>query len=292
VRAPQHHPLGWGLVLAGAGLAALLWWPHGAPPPAPTQAQAAITPAHVPAAPAPASSALPGAPRPATIEAANLPTGSLAGTDADGDWGPVDARGQLLPSHALRRRLDHHLSRVGELPLSDLRAGVQRQALAERGAHVAQQVMAVFDRYTALQQHAWTTTANPQQPSTWRAALQERQTVRRTHLGAAWAQAFYADEEAELAQWIAHHDSGLPLPAGPPLTAPLHPQAAAREAALQAQWRVWDERVSAARQTLDRLAQAPELSAPQRAQAREAALQRAFPDPHEQLRARALLGVN
>lgn len=287
MRAPQHHPLGWGLVLAGAGLAALLWWPHGRPPPAPAPAQA---PSATPAAPT--SSLPPGTPAPVTTtEAAKLPTGSLAGTDADGDWGPVDARGQLLPSHALRRRLDHHLSRVGELPLSDLRAGVQRQALAERGAHVAQQVMAVFDRYTALQQHAWTTTANPQQPSTWRAALQERQTVRRTQLGAAWAQAFYADEEAELAQWIAHHDSGLPLPARPTLTAPLHPQAAAREAALQAQWRAWDERLSATRQALERLAHAPELSAPQRAQAREAALQRAFPDPHEQLRARALLGV-
>lgn len=204
----------------------------------------------------------------------------------------MDGRGQLLPSYALRQRLDHHLSRVGELPLADLRAEVQRQGTAERGASVARQVMALFDRFITLQQHAWTTAAHPQQPATWRAALQERQTVRRAHLGAAWAQAFYADEEAELAQWIAHHESGLPPPTGPMPTAPLHPQAAAREVVLQAQWRAWHERLSAARQSLDRLAQAPELSAPQRAQAREAELKQTFPDPHERLRARALLELD
>ncbi len=287
MRAPLHHPLGWGLALAVAGLVALLWRPHEALLPASNPALA--LPAATTAAPdRPTASK----PKPVTGAVASLPTGSLAGTEPDGDWGPVDAQGRLLPSHALRRRLDHHLSRVGELPLSDLRAGVEHQALTERGAGVAQQVMAVFDRYTALQQHAWTTSANPQQPGTWRAALQERQTVRRAHLGAAWAQAFYAEEEAVLAQWIAHHDSGLPRPIDPTPSPPLHPQAAAREAALQAQWQAWEARLSATRQVLDRLTQAPELSAPQRAQAREAELQRAFPDPREQLRARALLGVD
>ena len=97
-------------------------------------------------------------------------------------------------------------------------------------------------------------------------------------------------QERELQASLAALDRGdTPAPATTLAPPPPHPDAAAREAALAAQWRDWDERLTAARAQWQRLQQAPELSALQRQEAMDRYLRGAF-NAGEQARAWALLG--
>jgi lipase chaperone LimK len=207
----------------------------------------------------------------------------------DGDWA-WPGQGGLRPGAGLRRRFDHLLSRQGELPLAALQAELARLARAELPPPVADEVLALWTRYLALQQHPWRTHVHPRRPETWRPALAERQQVRRQHLGPAWAAAFYADEERELSATIVALESGQPAPATPEPTPPLHPQATEREAAVQADWQAWERRLAEARTELARVQAAPELSAPQRQAAAERLIAERFQGT-EAVRARALLGL-
>jgi lipase chaperone LimK len=233
----------------------------------------------------------------------SLASTSLAGTQPDGSW-TLNAQGQLLPSRAVRQRFDYYLSLIGELPLADLRALLlqdARQSLKEPALGAA---MALWDKYVQLQQHAWKHAVDLRQPSTWSAALSERQIVRREKLGADVAQAFYAEEDSALQAMIARVNSGQSVGMGvgagagqaaaadaqqvnPPS---LHPQAQEREAQWQAQWQAWEARLAAARRQIQAYSQAPELSAQQRSQAIESYLSQQFQGA-ELIRARSLLSL-
>ena len=111
-------------------------------------------------------------------------------------------------------------------------------------------------------------------------------------LGADVAYAFYAQEEAQLQQMVMQVNTALQGQGSsmePVHTAVLHPQAAEREAAVQAQWQQWEQRLQAARSHIQVVSSAPELSEPQRQQAIAQYLSAQF-NGTDLLRAKALLG--
>jgi len=219
------------------------------------------------------------------------PQGSLAGAALDGDWG-LDAQGRLQPSRALRWRFDHILSQVGERDTQAMRA--QLQALLQ-GVKVApgslEALLTLWDRYLELQQWRWQVVVDLQRPETWRAALAERQRVRWQLLGPAWAQAFFAEEDRALLSSIEAREAGRQPEPEAIANAPRPlPNAAEREAALQEQWRVWDQRLAASRKVLAQIATAPELSPLQRQQAVQRHMASSY-SSSERLRAEAVLGL-
>lgn len=225
-------------------------------------------------------------PRPIGADVPDLRQTSLAGTQPDGDWS-VGANGQLLPSHALRRRFDYYLTLVGEVPLDSLRALVLQQASAELREPALGAVMALWDRYVALQQTPWKHAVDLRRRDTWAQALAERSQGRRAALGDDWAQAFYGEEERELAATIT--GQAAPAPPSPGIGAPTpHPQATEREAAITAQWQQWEQRLAQARESVQALAADPNLSPAQRAEQADQLLARQF-EGSELVRARSLL---
>jgi lipase chaperone LimK len=235
-----------------------------------------------------------------------LEHGSLRDSALDGDWGRW-AEGQLLPSRSLRQRFDYLLTALGEADVAQLRHWIEQDVTAQMSADAARQVLAVWDRYIALQQHRFRHQPKVADPSTWQAALGERSQIRQQLLGRDWAQAFYAEEEANLAQHLEQRTAAAPLRSEPEAAtllaaAPgadaqqLHaqrvqqfgPEAADRLHAEDQAWADWERRLGAARQAIEALAAAPELSAPQRQQAQEQQLAQHFSGT-ELTRARALL---
>jgi lipase chaperone LimK len=231
------------------------------------------------------------APNAATINTDEPPKpNSLANTETDGDWS-IGPNGLPQPSIALRRRFDYFLLLQGEVDLSAVAAQIRKQVLTAHGAAAAQQIMVLWESYLRLQQHAWTTQVNMQSRETWAPALAERTAVRRQLLGAAWAEAFYADEENALRQMIAQANSGLPTTTVAQAAAPQPlPDAAQRTAAHEAQWQQWEQRLDAARSRVAQLQSAPELSEPQRQEAISTYINQQF-SGGELLRARALLRI-
>lgn len=217
---------------------------------------------------------------------------SLRGAALDGTWGELDAQGSLKPALALRRRFDQLLTLQGETTLEQIAAFADHAARAALGADGARQVMDVWRRYLELLRYEFRTRVDLRDRNSWAAALAERQPVRRNLLGADWAAAFYAEEEAQLQTAIA-----APAPQAEATTganaagidvAALPPDARQRLADEQAAWAGWEKRLASARQEWTRLQAAAELSAPQRAAAIEQWLQPRF-DAGEQRRVRALL---
>jgi lipase chaperone LimK len=150
----------------------------------------------------------------------------------------------------------------------------------------------VWQRYLRLQQYRWQSQVELQNPQTWAAALFERRTVRREILGAAWAHAFYGEEERALEAEIAALNAGvLPGKTVVKATDPVQlalPDAAQRVAAVDAEWQAWEGRLSAARTQVGDIARARHLSEPQRQQAINDYINANF-DERERLRVRALL---
>lgn len=284
-------------IVAGAGLVAavalVLWW--AVPSPVPVEAPPTATdtrPVHAgmtnPFGTTPGPGAGAGNPSGARVgtDVPDLRQTSLAGTSADGDWA-VGADSRLTPSHTLRRRFDYYLTLVGEVPLDSLRALVVQQAAAELREPALSAVMALWDRYVALQQTPWKHAVDLRRRDTWAAALAERSQGRRAALGAEWAEAFYADEERELAAMIAGQP-GSPAATGATGAPPAHPQAAEREAAVTAQWQQWEQRLAAARQQLQTLNTDATLTPAQRAERADQLLAAQFTGT-ELTRARGLL---
>lgn len=243
--------------------------------------------------------------------------GSLRHARPDGSWG-IGPTGELLPSMALRRRFDQWLTTIGEINIAQISAMLKLQATQDLGTAGAEQVMAVWQRYLKLQRQRWKTSLDGRDMTGWDAALAERQQVRRDVLGIAWAEAFYAEEEAALRQHMAGQQAraGLPgqvagisqpalstLPALSQAPAPgadarlLHQQRTAAFGAEAAQrlqeedeaQATWARKLAQARTELARLEAAPELSPLQKQQAIDAWLDGQF-QGGERLRARALLG--
>jgi lipase chaperone LimK len=245
-------------------------------------------------------------------------SGSLRGSDLDGDWGEwvADAAGaqQLQPSLSLRRRFDYLLTALGEVTAPDLRQWMAQEIGTELGSAAAQQVLAVWDRYVALQQASFKSQVNPNDAATWQPSLAERAAVRRQILGEEWAKAFYADEERDFVAFTGQLSTqraagtavpgdaqmALLMPAAPTADAAqlqaqrvqqLGVEGAERLRGEEAQWADWERRLAAARMRLQEIAAAPELSALQRAQAQAAYLAQNFAGA-ELVRVRALLGVD
>jgi lipase chaperone LimK len=234
--------------------------------------------------------ALPSPANAAEFQQAHLLASSLFNTQADGDWS-IGANGQAQPSRALRRRFDYLLLQQGEVALDSVANQMRQQVQKAHGAVAAQQIMALWDNYLLLQQHAWTTHVNMQHPDTWANTLAERRTVRRQILGLAWADAFYGDEENELRQMIAQTNSGMPVSSTVQAHAPTAlPDAAQRTAEHEAQWQQWDQRLATARSRVQQLRSAPELSDPQRQEAISTYLHQQFTGA-ELLRVKALLKI-
>jgi lipase chaperone LimK len=218
------------------------------------------------------------------------PASSLANTQTDGEWS-IGANGQPQPSRALRRRFDYLLLQQGEVSLDSVAQQIRQQVQIAHGAATAQKIMALWDSYLRLQQHAWTVQVNMQRPATWTSALAERSTVRRQLLGPAWADAFYRDEENELKQMIAQASSDLPAAAAVQAYTPIPlPDAAQRNAEHEAQWQHWEHRLDAARIRVQELRSAPELSEPQRQEAIQIYVHQQF-NAGELLRVKALLKI-
>ena len=289
-----------GLALVGGALLAA-WWPtpdatRVPPPAAPASHKEAG--ALVPQAAAEAAASAP-------LAAWRREQSSLRGTELDGDWA-LDAQGRLQPSLALRRRFDHLLLlRDGEASTATLTHVIQEEVQAAAGPAAAAQVLHIWQRYLGLLDTRFATRVDLVRPETWGPALAERQRARRDQLGLAWAQAFYADEEAEL-QALINQQAGTQARGNTPLAAAtpasgvtvLGPQGPARAAlsaeqrerldALDAEQARWAERLGQARREIDALRNAAHLSVPQRREAVDAWLAQHF-DAREQLRIRGLL---
>ena len=231
--------------------------------------------------------------------------GSLRGTDLDGDWGTW-AGDRLQPGLSLRRRFDYLLTGVGEVEPTELRHWIEQQLTLERGIDAARQVLDVWDRYLSLQQRRFESAWKPDDPSSWAGVMAERSKVRRDLLGAPWAQAFYADEERDFAALAARRSapSADAAPASPTLLTPdaarqtpelqaaraaqFGAEGAERLRAEDAAWARWEQQIADARAALQAIARRPELSEPQREQARLDELARRFSGPELQ-RAHAIL---
>ncbi len=232
---------------------------------------------------------------------------SLRGTSLDGDWGEIGPQG-LRPSLALRQRFDQLMTTLGEVNATELRAMVQSLAERDLGADAAQ-VMAVWDRYVALINAPLTSRPDLSDPQQWLQVLREQQAQRRQLLGAEWATAFFADDEAQLQATVERLAESRSSPQAAPVAhwhAPpagvsaeqwrsqreqaLGPEAAARLAVVDAEEAAWTQRLETARQTQATLLSRAELSAPQRQQELQRWLD-AHIKPQEHIRIKALLGV-
>ncbi len=125
--------------------------------------------------------------------ATNAKPGSLRGTEFDGEV-RFAADGSVIPDAGLRRLFDHVLSTMGETDLAGVR-NLLRSYLQSRFDTVrTERVLAVFDRYVAYQRALLEA---PGARSTDPAArLAEAKRLRRSLLGDAMAEGFFAEEEA------------------------------------------------------------------------------------------------
>ena len=278
------------LVIVALGCAAVaVWWvdPFATPTPTTQASNAAAPAADIPSISASQPSAGSQAPHPQGQAMATwlAQEGPLRGSSMDGSWS-VNAQGQLVPDIALRRRFDYFLQLLGQQPIERISALVQTQAEQALSPAAARDVMQLWHRYLELQQVTFTTQVNPQDPQSISTALAERQMARRSALGRVWADAFYAQEEAQILQ--------MTQASGPRTEtlidrSTLDPAALTRLAQEEAQQAQWQARLADARAELERLQSAPELSDLQRQHAQQALLQRF--KAQERVRAAALLGL-
>jgi len=278
------------LIAGGAALAVLLgmaslWRAAPEPPgdrrPGSADGWAMVTPGIA----ADGEAGAPGRTAPLSVEEVRqrlFRSGSLAGTEAAGDW--CVSQSQLQPCVGLRHRFEYYILGLGEVTVDALRMLVQDDAQRAQGPVLAGQIIAIWDKYWQLRGHSWRNRFDQNDRSTWLPVFEERRLVRRQILGTDWAAAFYADEEARFQAHHAQLESGQPPPPDPgepvPQMAPgkdpatVHAERVARygEAAAQRlakaddEWADWQRRLAAARQEWQRLQAAANLSDAQRRQ--------------------------
>lgn len=213
---------------------------------------------------------------------------SLRGTELDGSW-DVDGQGAFHPTLALRRRFDQLLTLAGEAKVDEISAFIEHEVRELVGAPAASAVTDAWQRYVELQRQAFHSRIDPRDRQSLMAALAERQQARRRILGPELAQAFFADEEAQLQAM----QQAAPLPVADAHSividrTSLSPQALARLQKADADWADWQRRLEQARRDVGALQAAAELSDTQRRAAIERLLAQRF-DPQETIRVRALL---
>jgi lipase chaperone LimK len=209
----------------------------------------------------------------------------------------------------LRQRFDQLLTTAGELSTDELRAFIASRAERDTSPEQTQKVLALWDRYLTLQRLRFPASIDLNRPADWALVLQSHQLARRAHLGPAWADAFYREEEQRFLDLIAERSTPAAARSSVAVLSALAPHPDLPADALH-QLRVatyghvpaerlreedlaqaaWQTRLGSARDTIGRLRQAPELSEPQREQAVIQWLAQNFSAP-EQVRVRALLGL-
>lgn len=182
----KRSTLATGVALAAA-LAAGLWWASTSTP---TGSEAPATAGTDASAQADAGTA-----RGTGQDASKNPlkAGSLRGTEVDGEV-RFAADGSVIPDAGLRRLFDYFLSTVGETDAAGVR-GLLRTYLQSRfDVARTERVLAVFDRYVAYQRALMEApgarSSNPAE------RLAEARRLRRSLLGDAMAEGFFAEEEA------------------------------------------------------------------------------------------------
>lgn len=243
---------------------------------------------------------------PAAVRDKLFKQGSFAGTELDGNWSVVD--GKLVPALALRLRFENYLLGLGEVTQEEIRMLVQDDARRDVGNQAAADIMAIWDKYMALRAHPFQQPFKQNDRATWSPFFDEARMVRRQILGKAWAEAFFAEEEAEFTRYLAKLESGrpgAPDPGAPvPQMAPGKDPAALRaeraalygEAAAQrleqadTEWADWERRLAAGKTEWERLQKSSELSAPQQQDAMNRYIQAHF-KADEVRRVRALLNL-
>ncbi len=182
----KRSTLATGVALAAA-LAAGLWWVSRSTP---TGGEASAT-ARTDASVQSDAGTAPGTGRDA---AANpLKVGSLRGTEVDGEV-RFAADGSVIPDAGLRRLFDYFLSTMGETDAAGVR-GLLRTYLQSRfDVTRTERVLAVFDRYVAYQRALMDAPGARSSDPAVRFA--EARRLRRSLLGEAMAEGFFAEEEA------------------------------------------------------------------------------------------------
>ncbi len=233
--------------------------------------------------------------------------GSLAGTELAGNWCATGAH-QLQACGGLRERFESYLLGLGEASPDELRSLVHDDAQRDLGAALGAAVMTVWDHYWRLRTYTWRNRIDPDDRRTWLAVLDEQHRVREQLLGADWAKAFFADEEARMRADYSRLEANQPAPPDPGDPVPqmstgqdpgaVHAArvarygeaAAERLAQVDAEWADWDKRLNLARTEWARLQQAANLSAPQREAEMARYVQGHF-NAQEQRRVSALLNL-
>lgn len=226
------------------------------------------------------------APAPTTADALRSPDvlrsilfqGSFAGTQPVGNW-CVSSTSALTPCLGLRERFEYYINGIGEISIAEVRALIEDEARRALGAQLAGQVMAIYDKYWAVRNHEYQTRLEMADISTWMPALREAQQVRRQTLGAAWAEAFYAEDEREFIDTYQRATTGTPPPPSKsdPVPAPGGPKdamavrserlarygegATSKLEALDARQREFDQNIALARAEWSRLQAQANLSA-------------------------------
>ena len=140
--------------------------------------------------------------RPAVAPAVRHPNDlppSFSGTVVDGGW-PVDERGHLLITAAVRDRFDYFLLGLGEMPLAELVHRLQSSIRMSLEEPAQSEALQLLEDYLALQR-ALTELAEPAPGAseTDLSAMAEHlryvREVRRAYLSPEAADAFYGEEE-------------------------------------------------------------------------------------------------
>ena len=122
-----------------------------------------------------------------------LKTGSLRGTEVDGEV-RFAADGSLIPDAGLRRLFDYFLGTMGETDLAGVRELLRRHLLSRFDPAQTERVLAAFERYVAYQRALMDAPgARSDDPAV---RLAEARRLRRSLLGEAMAEGFFAEEEA------------------------------------------------------------------------------------------------
>ncbi len=123
----------------------------------------------------------------------DLPT-SLQGTESDGGV-TLDDHGRLLPDLALRRLFDHFLSSIGERSIDEIRALLAARLETITTPEGKRQALEAFERYLRYLREVDSAAARLS-ALPLRERLATLSDLRRQHLGAEMASAFFNDEEA------------------------------------------------------------------------------------------------
>lgn len=125
---------------------------------------------------------------------------SLSGTSSPAGWAQVDSNGNLIPTSALRQLFEYYLSALGEEPLRQLVARIERElSVLDEPAHsealnilgsYMDYKLALGDLESSYGQDAADSLLDA------RRRMREIHALRRTWLDAGTAEAFFAHEEA------------------------------------------------------------------------------------------------